>query len=206
MKPDRTLYLHTVAIFILALCLPYAGPHFFAFNQNTVDNIELFQSFFLLFGAIFTWFYVKPLRCERERGIFWLWSINWWILLFGRGINWGRNYFPEMPRAYFRAISVVLIGIVLLMLLLPSVRREIVRRFCTEMLPVWDIGLMVAYFLISDTIEHHRLLSFLFVYDVRYKDLMEELYELPFMFSLFFTAFYLQKREKSVSSVCYFCS
>lgn len=176
MKPDRTLYPHTAVIFIFASSLPYTGPHFLAFSQNTVDIIESFQSFFLLFGAIFTWFYIKPLRCERERCIFWLWSISWWVLLFGRGINWGRSYLPEVPKSYFRAVSVVLIGITLLMLLLPAVRREIVRRLRTETLPVWDLGLTAAYFLISDAIEHYRLLSFLFVYNVRYKDLMEELY------------------------------
>ncbi|MEC5343993.1 hypothetical protein ABRZ24_15465 [Brenneria populi] len=203
MKPDRTLYPHTVVIFIFAFFLPYAGPHFLTFSQHTVDIVESFQSFFLLFGAIFTWLYIKPFCCERERCIFWLWSISWWILLFGRGISWGRNYLPEAPRGYFRAISVVLIGITLLMPLLPSLRRDIVRRFRTERFPVWDMGLTAAYFLISDAIEHHRLLGFLFVYDVRYKDLMEELYELPFMFSLFFIAFYLQQQEKRVSSVCY---
>ncbi|MDX5629031.1 MULTISPECIES: hypothetical protein [unclassified Brenneria] len=203
MKPDRTLYPHTVAVFIFALFLPYIGPHFLAFSPNSVDNIELFQSCFLLFGAIFTWFYIKPLRCDKERRIFWLWSISWWILLFGRGVDWGRIYLPDVPRIYFRAISVVLIAITVLMLLHPAIRREIVRRFRTETIPVWDAGLVVVYFLIADTIEHHRLLSFLFLYDVQYKDLMEELYELPFMFSLFFVAFYLQKREKRVSSVCY---
>ncbi|MFC3396753.1 hypothetical protein [Brenneria rubrifaciens] len=196
MKLDRSISSHTVAIFLFALFLPYIGHHSYAARQEVINVVELLQSLLLLFGALFTWFYIKPLRCKRDKRIFWLWSISWWVLLFARGISWGRDYFPDFPRSYFRVISVVLIGITLLMFLLPSLRREIVRRVRTEVMPVWDGGLMVVYFLISDTIEHHRLLSFLFVYDTQYKDLMEELYELPFIFSLFFVAFYLQKRDR----------
>ncbi|MCL2894202.1 hypothetical protein [Brenneria tiliae] len=199
MKLDRTPYFHTVVIFLFALFLPYIGQHVLPASQEFLDSIELFQSFWLLFGAIFTWFYIKPLRCERDKRIFWLWSISLWLVLFGRGISWGRNYLPDAPRIYFRAISVVLIGVPLLMLLLPSIRREIIRRLQTETLPVWDIGLMVSCYLISDVIEHQRLLAFLFVYDERYKNMMEELYELPFMLSLFFITFFLQKKERASS-------
>ncbi|RLM28286.1 hypothetical protein BIY29_00730 [Brenneria alni] len=203
MKLDHKLYLHTVAIFLFALFLPYIGHNILTSSQEIVEFIELFQSLWLLFGALFTWFYIKTLQDDRDKQIFWLWSVIWWLLLFGRGINWGRNYLPDVPKSYFRLVSVVLIGITVLMLILPAVRREIIRRFRTEAFPVWDGVLMVVYFLISDTIEHHRLLSFLFVYDVRYRNLMEELYELPFMFSLFFIVFYLQQKERQVSALYY---
>ncbi len=52
------------------------------------------------------------------------------------------------------------------------------------------------YFVIVDTIEHHRLFAFLFVYDTARTDLLEELFELPFMFSLFAVVFLLQRNDK----------
>lgn len=198
MKFDKTLYPHTVAIVVFAASLLYTGNRLFTAQNQAVQAIETFQSLWLLFGALFTWCYTKPLRCNTGAKLFWLWSISWWILLFGRGISWGRDYFPDEPKLYFRAISIVLIGITACALLLPVIRREILRRLRQERLPLWDILLLVLYFIVVDTIEHHRLLAFLFVYDSARTDLLEELFELPFMFSLFAVAFLLQRNEKQV--------
>lgn len=196
MKLDKTLYSHTVAIAIFALSLLYTGNRLFSAQSQAVLAIETFQSLWLLFGALFTWCYIRPLRRETDDKSFWLWSISWWILLFGRGISWGRDYFPDEPKLYFRIISIVLIGVTACALLLPVIRREIIRCFRQERLPVWDIVLLVLYFVIVDTIEHRRLFAFLFVYDTARTDLLEELFELPFMFSLFAVAFLLQRNDK----------
>lgn len=196
MKFDKTLYPHTVAIALFAVSLLYTGNKLFSAQNQAVLAVETFQSLWLLFGALFTWCYIRPLRCNSEAKFFWLWSISWWLLLFGRGISWGRDYFPDEPKLYFRIISIVLIGVTMCALLLPVIRREIIRRLRQERLPLWDILLLVLYFVIVDTIEHHRLLAFLFVYDTSHTDLLEELFELPFMFSLFAVAFLLQRNEK----------
>lgn len=200
MKFDKTLYPHTVAIAIFAISLLYTGNWLFSAQSQAVLAIETFQSLWLLFGALFTWCYIRPLRRETAAKCFWLWSISWWILLFGRGISWGRDYFPDEPKLYFRIISLVLIGVTACALLLPVIRREIIRRFRQESLPVWDILLLVLYFVIVDTIEHRRLFAFLFVYDTARTDLLEELFELPFMFSLFAIAFLLQRNEKQTGT------
>lgn len=196
MKIDKNLYPHTVAIAIFASSLLFTGNFLFTAPGRAVMAIETFQSLWLLFGALFTWCYIKPWQCNTARKWFWLWSISWWILLFGRGISWGRDYFPDVPKPYFRAISLVLIGVTVCMALLPVVRSEIARRWRQEALPLWDILLLVSYFLMVDTIEHHRMLAFLFVYDTQRTDLLEELFELPFMFSLFAVAFLLQRNDK----------
>ncbi|MBG6245910.1 hypothetical protein CS369_16135 [Candidatus Symbiopectobacterium sp. 'North America'] len=200
MKLDKTLYPHTVAIAIFAISLLYTGNRLFSAQSQAVMVIETFQSLWLLFCALFTWCYIRPLRRETAAKSFWLWSISWWILLFGRGISWGRNYFPDEPKLYFRIISIVLIGVTACALLLPVIRREVIRRFRQESLPMWDILLLVLYFVIVDTIEHHRLFAFLFVYDTARTDLLEELFELPFMFSLFAIAFLLQRNEKQTGT------
>ncbi|MGL9735868.1 MAG: hypothetical protein ACR5LF_10400 [Symbiopectobacterium sp.] len=60
---------------------------------------------------------------------------------------------------------------------------------------MWDILLLVLYFVIVDTIERHLLFAFLFIYNAARTDLLEELFELPFMFSLLAIAFLLQRNE-----------
>ena len=200
MKLDKRFYPHTVAILIFALALLYSGNYLFPAQTALVTIVESIQSLLLLSGALFTWCYVKPLLCDRPRRVFWLWSISWWALLFGRGISWGRDYFPEVPKLYFRLISILLIGIMLAMLLLPVLRQEIARRWRTEPIPLWDSLLLVIYFLIVDTVQHHRRLAFLFVSDALRTDMIEEFIELPFMLSLFFIAYFLQKKDKQAIS------
>lgn len=66
-----------------------------------------------------------------------------------------------------------------------TLRQEIARRLREESLPLWLLTVTACAFLISDTVEHHRLLSPLFLHSKQYTDLIEELYELPFMIGLF---------------------
>ncbi|MBG6249037.1 MULTISPECIES: hypothetical protein [Symbiopectobacterium] len=64
MKLDKTLYPHTVAIAIFAISLLYNGNRLFSAQSQAVMVIETFQSLWLLFGALFTWYYIRPLRRE----------------------------------------------------------------------------------------------------------------------------------------------
>lgn len=66
-----------------------------------------------------------------------------------------------------------------------TLRQEIARRLREESLPLWLLTVTACAFLISDTVEHHRLLAPLFLHSKQYTDLIEELYELPFMIGLF---------------------
>ncbi|MTD39938.1 hypothetical protein GIX45_15220 [Erwinia sp. CPCC 100877] len=187
-----------------ALVFPlFADVHFPLLDGKTVAWVEDAQSCWLLFGALFTLFYIRPGSLEEGKRQFWLWSVVWWLTLFGRGISWGRDFFPDGPRIVFRAISVVLIGTLVLSLFFsPMLRRNIVERFHHETLPIWTLAVVVVTFLISDTVEHHRLLAPLFLHNRAWQDLIEELYELPFMIGLFLIAFSMMKHEKAaVSSV-----
>lgn len=64
-------------------------------------------------------------------------------------------------------------------------RQEIVRKFKTIVVPVWPLVLTLAGLIISDDIEHRHFLSYVFLYDLAYKNLMEELYEFSLIMGLF---------------------
>ncbi|MGL9734454.1 MAG: hypothetical protein ACR5LD_09970 [Symbiopectobacterium sp.] len=93
-----------------------------------------------------------------------------------------------------------MIGVIACALLSPVIRREVIRRFRQENLQIWDILLLMLYFVIVDTIEHHLLLAFLFFYDTARTDLLKELFELPCIFLLFAIAFLLQCNEKQIGT------
>ena len=54
--------------------------------------------------------------------------------------------------------------------------------------------------MISDTVEHHRLLAPIFLHNAQYGDLIEELYELPFMVGLFLMNLGFMQRDKQEES------
>lgn len=199
MKTDNTLSPVTALLAVATLLFPLLAIWQIPLaDGNVVLAIEDLQSLWLLFGAAFTWVWMKPKTLAPQKKQFWLWSIVWWVVLFGRGISWGRDFFPEVPKIYFRTISVILIGTLVLMLLLPELRREIAVKMKSATLPTWTVILMVVSFLISDTIEHHRLLAPLFIRDPNYQDLLEEMYEIPFMLCLFIVAFSLMRSDKQI--------
>lgn len=151
----------------------------------TVRVIENSQAILLLLGAMLTFSYMKPFQLTEGSRKFWLWSVLWWVVLLGRSTSWGRDYFPELPKAIFRSISVVLIASLVLSFLLSSqLRKAIAVRFKTWRIPLWTCLLVVTLFLQADTVEHHRLLSPIFLHDSNYQDLIEELFETPFIFGL----------------------
>ncbi|WP_240904231.1 MULTISPECIES: hypothetical protein [unclassified Acinetobacter] len=119
-------------------------------------------------------------------------------MLFGRSTSWGRDYFPEVPKIYFRGISVLVIAPVVFMLFLAPLRQEIAYKFKHVSLPIWALILAFIGLLMSDGIEHNRFFIHFIFTDFIYKDLMEELYEFPLIIGLFLVAYPLMKQDCAV--------
>lgn len=199
MKLDTQLPFVTALLFILSALFPFFPEIPLPVNEARLVNwIENGQALWLLFGALFTLFWIKPWTMLSGQKAFWLWSVAWWAVLLGRSTSWGRVYFPDEPRLIFRTISVVLIAALVLPLLFSRVlRKEIALRFRHETLPLWTVLLVVISFMFSDAVEHHRLIASLVLYDAHDQDLLEELYEIPFMLGLFIIAFGMMQRDKA---------
>lgn len=193
-------YRITVPVVICAVLIVifpfFADFHVPLFDGFLVTVIEALQATLLLLCAIFTYFYMKPFQLENGQKQFWLWAIFWWILLFGRSTSWGRDYFPDVPREYFRVISVFVIAPVVFMLFSSHLRGEIANKFKKAVFPAWAIVISVLGLVIADSVEHGRLIAPIFLHDVQYGDLIEELYEFPLIIGLFLIAFSLMKQDK----------
>jgi len=200
MKLDAQLPFVTALLFILSVLFPFFPEIPLPVSEARLVNwIENGQALWLLFGALFTLFWIKPWTLTPGQKAFWLWSVAWWVVLLGRSTSWGRVYFPDEPRVIFRIISVVLIAaLVLPVIVSATLRKEIALRFRQETFPLWTVGLVVITFLLSDAVEHHRLLGSLVLHDAHDQDLLEELYEIPFMLGLFIIAFGMMQRDKVV--------
>jgi len=198
MKLDAQLPFVTALLFILSILFPLFPEIPLPVSEGRLVNwIENGQALWLLFGAVFTLSWIKPWTLTSGQKAFWLWSVAWWVVLLGRSTSWGRVYFPDEPRLIFRAISVVLIAALVLPLLFSGkLRKEIALRFRHETFPLWTVLLVVTTFMLSDAVEHHRLIASLVLYDARDQDLLEELYEIPFMLGLFIIAFGMMQRDK----------
>ena len=196
MKFDFQLSYPVVGLMICCLLFPFLpSVQFPLFDGLTVTAVESVQALMLLGFAIFSFFYIRPYTLSRGQKQFWLWSVAWWIMLFGRSTSWGRDYFPEVPKIYFRGISVLMIAPVLFMLLSPALRAEIAHKFKHAILPFWAIFLVVIGLIASDGIEHNRaMLSFL-LSEHHYKDFIEECFEFPLILGLFLTAYPLLKND-----------
>ncbi|MDF7670507.1 hypothetical protein PT276_04740 [Orbaceae bacterium ESL0721] len=170
-------------------CLPLYGG-------LTVTLIEHFQSLFLIFMGVYTYFYARRVRHHKDLYIFWIWTISWWLVMFGRGISWGRDFFPDVPRFYYKIIATILIAIPFIGMFTSPIRREIARRYKTEKIPVWFVFFAFLYLGVADIAEHHRIGSTLLVLSHDRKDLIEELMETPCLFSLGLVSLYLQHNEQ----------
>ena len=171
--------------------------HLLIIGQGAVRFIEDIQAFMLLIFAVFTYSYMQPLKLAKGEKYFWLWAVCWWLVLFGRSTSWGRDYFPQVPKIYFRSISVVLIGSVLFSLFNPYLRQEIARKFKSVSISIWAVIMVILGFVISDSIEHERMLGVLFLHQHENRDFMEEIYEFPLIVGLFVIAFNVMKMDKT---------
>lgn len=178
--------------FLPSLHLPFLGG-------MTVTAVESIQALMLFGFAVFSFFYIRPFELSKGQKQFWLWSVAWWIMLFGRSTSWGRDYFPEVPKIYFRGISVLVIAPVVFMLFLAPLRQEIAYKFKHVSLPIWALILAFIGLLMSDGIEHNRFFIHFIFTDFIYKDLMEELYEFPLIIGLFLVAYPLMKQDCAVT-------
>ncbi|QIO06495.1 hypothetical protein [Acinetobacter shaoyimingii] len=183
---------------LMCLCFPLVQLiHSNAvYSMTTVHIIEAIQAVLLLIFAISTYVYMKPLQLSKGRKLFWIWAVCWWVVLLGRSTSWGRDYFPEIPKIFFRGVSILLIASVVFPLLNAALRREIANKFKNGAFSLWAVILVIFGLMISDAIEHHRFIGNLFVYNVAYRDLMEELYEFPLIIGLFIVAFQFMKQDK----------
>lgn len=198
MKLDTRITSITVLLVLAAIVIPFTADwHLPLLDGVVVTWIENGQALWLLFGALFTAWYIKPLSRPEGAKQFWLWAVVWWLVLLGRSTSWGRAYFPDEPRIIFRVISVILIAALALPVFFSkTLRHEIVRRLREEPFPLWLFAVTAATFLISDAVEHHRLMAPVFLHNLQYADLIEELYELPFMLGLFLITLGFMQRER----------
>ncbi|XTZ39934.1 hypothetical protein ACQYRI_08145 [Salmonella enterica] len=196
MKVNTRITKSTLFLAVFSCLIPFC-VNLPLYHRELVKGIEAGQALWLLFGALFTCLYVRRTLLPENAKVFWLWSVLWWLVLFGRSISWGRDYFPQGSELLFRLISVVLIGALVLSIVFSSVlRKELILRLRNETLPLWTFALVVVTFLIADGVEHHRFIAPLFLHDAMYQDLIEELYEIPFMLGLFAVSYDLMQRQK----------
>ncbi|EBN0147899.1 hypothetical protein HB708_002269 [Salmonella enterica subsp. enterica serovar Dublin] len=198
MKLDTRLTSSALTLALAAVVIPFTADwQLPLLNGVVVRWIENGQALWLLFGALFTAWYIRPLSRLEGAKQFWLWAVVWWVVLLGRSTSWGRDYIPDEPRMLFRTISVLLIAaLVLPVLFSAGLRKEIVRRLRDAPLPLWLFTVTACSYLISDTVEHHRWLSPIFLHNARYTDLIEELYEVPFMIGLFMVTVVFMQQDK----------
>ncbi len=200
-KFDTHFYKSSMFIVILSVLLYITGNFWLPLdNKLTVSLIEHIQSLFLLFMCCYTYHYAKSVKYNLNLYKFWIWTIFWWFMLFGRGISWGRDFFPDIPRIYYKIIASIIIAIPLLSIFLPSIRQEIIRRYKFEIIPVWHLFFAFLFLGIADIAEHRRLGYEFLVLEPDRKDLIEELMEIPCLLSLALTTFYMQKNEQKRSN------
>lgn len=183
-----------LAIPVLLLAVRFIYPSLF--DDFPVEPVETSQALWLLFCGVFTLAAMLPLNFNKSKKTFWLWSAYWWFVLLGRSISWGRDYFPEVPHLYFRILSIFWIAPLVLLLFSGYLRSEIKNKAKNTPVPMAIFSVALCCFLISDTVEHHRMLSFIFLARPEHQDIVEELYEIPFMLALFMTACYYMKVDK----------
>lgn len=200
MKFDFQLPVSILVMMICCLIFPFLPSlHLPLLGGMTVTAVESIQALMLFGFAVFSFFYIRPFELSKGQKQFWLWSVAWWIMLFGRSTSWGRDYFPEVPKIYFRGISVLVIAPVVFMLFLAPLRQEIAYKFKHVSLPIWALILAFIGLLMSDGIEHNRFFIHFIFTDFIYKDLMEELYEFPLIIGLFLVAYPLMKQDCAVT-------
>lgn len=202
MKFDTTCRQDFFAVLLLpVLFLAMRFVNYPLFDGLLVSSVEFAQAIWLLSCSLFTLMFMKPWLLNAQKRIFWLWAAQWWFVLFGRSTSWGREIFPDLPHWIFRVLSVLWIAPLILMLFTKNLRAELKEKLNKGTFPVPYFILALICFLISDTVEHKRILNFIFVSNKHYQDITEELYEVPFMLALFQTAWHFMKADKNLLKI-----
>ena len=159
-----------IVFYIVILCFIFPflplliDPFLMLTAVRAIENIQAL----LLFGIfVFTLLYMQPWKLADGKKHFWFWAAAWWLMLCGRSTSWGRDYFPDVPKIYFRMISIVLIGTVVFMLCSKHLRSEIMLKLKHLSLPFWPLLLAVSGLIISDAVEHLRGVYHIFVLDLK---------------------------------------
>lgn len=155
--------------------------------------VERIQTWFLLFCFLFTLVMTLCSGLKGKQRAFWLWASLWWLVLLGRDQNWGRQTWPGFPLSMYHTIAAMLILSLVLMLMWPRLRQGIYYYY-SHSFPAWDFILATAAFLLADAVERGRWIAQFVLYNPIYDDLLEELYECPFMLALFSISLCLQWR------------
>lgn len=177
------LLMITLSLPIYYLTLPYA---------NSLIIIENTQLFILAIGAFIS--LILAIK-QPEKRLFWLWAMVWWILLIGRSINWGRIYYPDFPREYFRMIGVSIGLIIIIPLFFAKVRKQFLSILRTYQFPFKILITLTILFLAIDQIEQERILYTLLTQYIPIIDseLFEEIVETFFTLCLFEFIIYFAK-------------
>ncbi|MDF7676499.1 hypothetical protein PT286_07090 [Neisseriaceae bacterium ESL0693] len=192
MNLDWHWYKHSFVWLAMILAIPLTQP--LHIDPGMVEWVEYGQTVFLLCCFIFTLVCALATDLKGSKRAFWLWAALWWLVLLGRDQNWGRQLIPDYPRVLYHIIGGVLIGGLIVMLFWPQVRQGIKSCF-KQPFPVWDFVLAAAGFLLADAVERQRWFAQFVLYNPLYDDLLEELYEVPFMLALFSVSLCLQLRD-----------
>ncbi|MBP6861801.1 MAG: hypothetical protein KBC57_05535 [Neisseriaceae bacterium] len=161
--------------------------HFLPFNDGlAVYTIEQIQALWLLFCSLYFSQQFLKARPNKQNHYAVAWFAAMWWLLLGRSMAWGRDYFPELPHHYFRPIAIVLIAAPLVLLCLPQTRQQLKRLIQRFHWPMWVCLAIFCFFVVSQVVESERMFQRLppFINPDR-RDLIEELFEMPFMMLLF---------------------
>lgn len=198
MKLDKTITPVSLCLLAMVLTAPLITLLPLSMvNEQLLFWVEKGQTAWLLFCMLFTLCYMSPRHLPKGPKLFWLWSALWWLILFGRDTNWGRLFFPEEPRIIFKAVAgVLIITLVATLLLSSELRRQIKTKYRNTHLPIWSVIWVISAFLLADAVEHHELFSSFYHGQEAYRDLLEELYEIPFMLGLFMIALKLMRMDK----------
>ncbi|ENW95630.1 hypothetical protein [Acinetobacter sp. NIPH 298] len=199
MKFDLRFNYTAVALLTLLLVILFltnVDSHFLMTWK--VHLIEDAQALVLLACVAFTWFYMKPKHLTESKKLFWLWAIAWWFMFFGRSISWGRDYFPDIPHLYFRIISIFVIAPVVFMPFLSKLREEIKYKLNSVPFPFWYLLIACVSLFFADSVEHHRFIDTWLLSNTIQSDVVEELYEVPFILALFCAAFYFMQWDKII--------
>ncbi|MCU4583050.1 hypothetical protein KTJ32_18835 [Acinetobacter gyllenbergii] len=183
----------SIMLFVIWFLALAKGSWLTMWNVHLIEDI---QALILLAGVPFTWLYMKPKTLTDQKKWFWMWAIAWWFMFFGRSISWGRDFFPDIPRLYFRVISIFVIAPVVLMLFSSKLRAEIQYILWHVKFPFWYLLVAITSLFFADCVEHHRFIYTWLFSDMLNQDIVEELYETPFILALFCMAFYFMQQDK----------
>lgn len=171
-----------LSIFVCAL-LGYLLP---LGDGLTVTIIEQVQALWLLFCSIYAFKLFKLNRLHQHHAAIALWLAAIWWLLLGRSLAWGRDYFPDLPRLYFQPFAVILVLLPIYLLCRRDTRAQMKQLWLTFRWPVWLCLMTCLLFIVAQVIESERMFRPLHLdIDSGRRDLIEELFETPFMFFLF---------------------